>query len=147
MNSEICEKPTILRMANSLVNHTSAFNKDDNFYLIFNNQQKFVAGKAIEFHFATKSEDLSLLKINVLGPSRCKIKHYTIRDGLYGVSFVPLNPGSYMVIIKWKGAEIEESPIICSVSERENIFLRRPSFRRGSMPVYSTAPLPRKFKT
>lgn len=146
--SSICfGKPMNMKMANSLVNHTSAVGNDENFYLIFNNQQTFEAGRAIEFHFATQSEDLSLLKINVLGPSRCKIKHYTIRDGLYGVSFVPLNPGSYMVIIKWKGAEIEESPIICSVSEKERIFMRRPSFRRGSLQAPSTAPLPRKFRT
>ena len=134
-------------MANSLANHTSALTQDDSFYLIFNNQKRYVAGKAIEFHFATKSEDLSLLKINVLGPSRCKIKHYTIKDGLYGVSFVPLNPGSYMVIIKWNGAEIEESPIICSVSDREQTFMRRAGFRRASMQAPSTAPLPRKFRT
>lgn len=136
-----------MKMAKHISNHTSAVSNDDSFYLIFNSQQKFVAGKDIEFHFATKCEDLSLLKINVLGPSRCKIKHYTIRDGLYGVSFVPLNPGSYMIIIKWNGAEIGESPIIVSVKEKEKIFMRRPSFRRASMQAPLTAPLLRKFRT
>ena len=134
-------------MANSVENHTSAVSKNDTIYLIFDNSRKFVVGKAVEFHFATASEDLSLLKINVLGPSRCKIKHYTLRDGLYGVSFVPLNPGSYMIIIKWNGAEISESPIICSVSEKEQFFSRRPIFRRASYATPSTAPLPRKFRT
>ena len=147
-------------MANSYQNHTSASDKEtkekklEKLHLIFDNQKTFYVGKPVDFHFSTRSDDLSQMKINVLGPSRCKIKHYTIRDGLYGVSFVPLNPGSYMIIVKWTGMEIPESPIICHVKESENIFQRRSLLRRASLSVPSrlfavvpgSVPLPRKFR-
>ncbi len=110
-------------------------NKDmrESFNLIFDRQKKFVVGQKVDFHFTTSCASLSKLKLNVLGPSKCKIKHYKLRDGLFGVSFVPLTAGNYMVIVKWDGSEVTGSPIICNVGEEETVFQTRPVVRRSSI--------------
>ena len=101
--------------------------------MIFDNRRNYTVGKEVNVHFTTRSSELSLLKVNILGPSKCAIKHYKLREGLYGVSFVPLLPGSYMMIIKWDGVEVLGSPAICNVAEHEQVFQRRPSLSKPSL--------------
>ena len=113
------------------------------YHILIDTVRTAVVGRDATFYVVTEVPEVkSSMQVNVIGPSinprhsvLTKVKYYSLREKVFGVTFRPSVTGSHMIAIRWNEEEIEGSPFWCNVTDPpptdDSSLSRKGSFRRS----------------
>ncbi|XP_062570690.1 filamin-A-like isoform X5 [Saccostrea cucullata] len=84
-----------------------------------------MSGQMVAFTVTAKQGTLSKLDVKVDGPTKTDISRKDLGDKC-DISFLPMTPGVYNIIIKYNGKEMKGSPFVSKVSVHENGIPKKP---------------------